>query len=482
MQFSNNNKLIRGHTISPMRLPLFLRITIVGLLLAGLFIGVSGRFFWQQHKKALFTEKLQSVGNLLDFLAVSVKIPLLTDDTLRLSSMVHDAVKLEGIVNASVLDRNKVVQAQMAREGFEWKGSLLESGNVLSNNSGIVIVQYSLSPVEQVYDLSREIIYHEKPLGIVHLGLSASFVTASLNTARSTLTQICLGLGAGMILLLLFIGALYTRQVKKRSGELVRAAEEYGNGNLQYRIENLGNGVWGDVGRALHHMSQGLLLQEPSQAKLEQYLKFSSLDRILESPQSEGGAHAFRRQVAILFASIQGFGSYAETEHPEEIVKALNKYIAILTRIISKHGGYVDKVIGDAIVGIFGVSLYREDHTTRAIRAALDLQEALSAGDKSESQLLSKVSVGISSGIVLSGNIGTYSKVEYSSIGESIKEAYWLSNFGHPGEIILGEEIYGPMKTVVEVETLPPQNVLGSSDVIKSYRLLGFSERNSEHE
>jgi len=285
-----------------------------------------------------------------------------------------------------------------------------------------------------------------------------------------------------MILLLLFIGALYTRQVKKRSGELVRAAEEYGNGNLQYRIENLGNGVWGDVGRALHHMSQGLLLQEPSQAKLEQYLKFSSLDRILESPQSEGGAHAFRRQVAILFASIQGFGSYAETEHPEEIVKALNKYIAILTRIISKHGGYVDKVIGDAIVGIFGVSLYREDHTTRAIRAALDLQEALSAGDKSESQLLSKVSVGISSGIVLSGNIGTYSKVEYSSIGESIKEAYWLSNFGHPGEIILGEEIYGPMKTVVEVETLPPQNVLGSSDVIKSYRLLGFSERNSEHE
>jgi adenylate cyclase len=199
------------------------------------------------------------------------------------------------------------------------------------------------------------------------------------------------------------------------------------------------------------------------------------LDRLLENPISQEESYAFRHPVAVLFASIKDFGSYAGTEQPGNIVKALNRYISIVTRIISIHGGYVDKMIGDSVVGIFGVSLYRENHTSRAIRAALDLQEALSLGNEKESRLLSNVCVGISSGVVLSGNIGSYSKVEYSSIGESIKEAYWLSNLGHPGEIILGEDVYSSIKDSVMAEELPPQNVLGGTEIIKSYRLLSLT-------
>lgn len=482
MQFSNNNTEKSGQTEKKLRLPLLLRVNVAVFLLAALLVGVGGGFFWEQHKKVLFAEKLRSAEHILTLLASNLKIPLLADDTLRLNSVVRDAVDLEGIVYASVLDSNQVVEVRAGQEVREGKRSLIESGKVLSNKDGIVIVQYAHRLAGQVYDLSKVIMYREKALGTVHLGISAQFIEKSLDTARSSLFQSFVGLGLTILLILLVTGSFYTLQVKRRTSRLIRAAEEYGRGNLQYRIEKIENNEAGDVVRALHRMSQKLLFQEPSQAKLEQYLKFSSLDRILEGPVSEGESYAFRRQVAVLFASIKGFGTYAGTENPENIVTALNKYISIVTRVISIHGGYVDKVVGDAVVGIFGVSLYRENHTARAVRAALDLQEALSAGSKHESQLLSNVCVGISSGIVLSGNIGSYSKTEYSSIGQSIKEAYWLSNLGHPGEILLGEELYSSMKDSVKVEALPPQNVLGGSEEIKSYRLLSLTEKKNEYE
>lgn len=482
MQISKNNKEKSGQARKPLRLPLFLRVSIVVFLLGGLLFGVGGRFFWEQHKNALLKENKRSAEHILDFLASSAKISILTDDTLRLSSVVRFAVDLEGIVYASVLDRNQVVQAHSGQDGFEAKSSLVESGDVLNKKNGAVMVQYTHQPAGQVYDLSRVIIYNEKPLGTVHVGLSAKFIEESFDAALSSLLQSFWGLGFSIILLLLFIASFYTLRVKGRTSRLIRAIDEYGQGNLQYRIEEIGNNESGDVARALHHMSQRLVSQEPSQAKLEQYLKFSSLDRILESPISQVESYAFRRQVVVLFASVKGFGSYAGTEKPANIVKALNQYISIVTKVISIHGGYVDKVIGDAVVGIFGVSLYRENHTARAIRAALDLQKALSEGNKNESRLLSNVCVGLSSGIVLSGNIGSYSKIEYSSIGESIKEAYWLSNIGEPGEIILGEEIHNLMKDNVMAESLPPQKVFGGGDAIKSYRLLSLTEKKNELE
>ena len=104
----------------------------------------------------------------------------------------------------------------------------------------------------------------------------------------------------------------------------------------------------------------------------------------------------------------------------------------------------------------------------------------MSLGSKEESQLLSNVCIGISSGVVLSGNIGSHSKVEYSSIGESIKEAYCLIGLGQPGDIILGEGVYSQMKDLVEVEPLPVQKSIGTGEAIKSYRFLQLAKKKND--
>jgi len=466
MLFSTENKRKSGQATERFHLPLSLRVSVIVLLFAGFLLSVQSFFCWRQQKEILFAEQIRSAEQILDLLAASVKIPLLTDDALRLNSLVRDTIDLEGLVDVTVFDRNQSVKVHSGRRDSK------ELKNILDKKDHTYIDQE-----EQPYDLFKVVMYHEQPLGTVHVALSGQFINEHLSAAWNSFLDALYRCSLILLPLLILISFFYSRRQKRRTDSLNQLADEYGHGNLQFRIERIENNEWGDVVRALHGMSEKLLLKEPSPAQLDQYLKYSSLDRILEYPMSRDQSYAFRRQVAVLFASIKGFGTFAGAEQPEDIVKALNKYISVVTKVINKHGGYVDKVIGDAVVVIFGVSLYRENHTFRAIQAALDLQEALSAGSEHESQLLSNVCVGISSGIVLSGNIGTYSKVEYSSIGESIKEASWLSNLGHPGEIILGEEIYSLMKDDIDVQALPPQKVLGSESPIKCYRLQGVAER-----
>ncbi|MCB2181913.1 MAG: adenylate/guanylate cyclase domain-containing protein [Desulfobulbaceae bacterium] len=476
MQYLDKDKDQGRQINKKLSLPLFLRVSMVVLLLFGLTIGAAASLFSGKLKRVFFEEKLRSGEHILDFLASSLKVPLLADDTLRLSSLIRDAADMDGVVYASVVDRDQVVLVHSGQDDMESMNLLKGRDN--ENSAGLPV---SGSPEKQVYGISRVILYNDKPLGTVHLGLSVkyienSFLAAQLSLIKSfLLPALLLGLALSILVYLYFLRS------KKKIDRIIHAVREYGNGKLQYRIEKPDKGEFGDMTLALHDMAQKLSSLGPNLEELEEYLKFSSLDRILESPISKGEAYASRRQVAVLFAGVHGFGSYAGEENPDEVVKALNKYISIVTAVISKQGGYVDKVIGDAVVGIFGVSLYRENHTARAVRAALDLQDALSAGTADESRLLSSVCVGISSGIVLSGNIGSHSKVEYSSIGESIKEAYWLTSLGHPGEIILGEEIYSQMKDSVAVEPLPPQQVLGGSDVIKSFRLLNLTQKDNGH-
>ncbi|MEA3548050.1 MAG: adenylate/guanylate cyclase domain-containing protein [Thermodesulfobacteriota bacterium] len=460
------------------RLPLFFRVSIAVFLLFCLSGSITLSVITAQQQRILFAENLKSAELILGYFASSAKIPLLVDDTLRLNGVVQDAGGMDGIVYAFILDRDRNIQAYSDGVASGTKFIPPAKGTRISENKDVVIVQYADSTGLRILDLSRPVLYHGKSLGSVHLGLSLQAVQGSVTQARDSLLRALFVPGICILVVLICLVVLFTLRRRKRLSGLIHAAREYGKGNLSHEIKNIENNELGDLAQALNRMAEKLSVsQVHTRMQLEQLLKRSSLDRILESPLSGSSAHAVRRQVVILFAGVKGFGSYATTEKPEEVVLSLNKYISVVTNVISEHGGYVDKIIGDAVVGIFGVSLYRENHTDRAIQAAMDIQESLSLGSKEESQLLSNVCIGISSGIVLSGNIGSHSKVEYSSIGESIKEAYCLIGLGQPGDIILGEGVFSQMKDLVEVEPLPVQKSIATGEAIKSYRFLQLTKK-----
>ncbi|MCJ7601038.1 MAG: adenylate/guanylate cyclase domain-containing protein [Desulfobulbaceae bacterium] len=480
MQFPGEDKVQNEKLKKHLRQPLFFRLSIAILLLFSLSIGLPVSFMMVKQRDVLFAEILKSAEAVVGYFAASAKVPLLADDTLRLNAVARDAAGLDGVVYAFVVDRNRIIQAHSMQEMLGREYTSFANEVVVRKNKESVIVQYQDNEGRQIFDLSRTVFYNDKPLGVVHFGIALDFISRSVSSRQ---TSVLLALLAPCLFILAALYGLaffFAQRIRAGIAALIDAASEYGKGNLRHRIDKIDNDELGDVALALKKMAENLLARGNNHVQLENYLKFSSVDRILEGPVSKGEAYAVRRQVAVLFAGVKGFGSYAGTAKPEDVVTALNKYIEIVTRIISKHGGYVDKIIGDAVVGIFGVSLYREEHTARALRAAVELQETLSAGSERESRLLSNVCVGISAGIVLSGNIGSHSKVEYSSIGESIKEAYWLIGQGEPGEIILAEGIYNQIKGQVIVEQLDSQQVIGSSEAIKTYRFLNLQDKNAD--
>ncbi|MEW6518148.1 MAG: adenylate/guanylate cyclase domain-containing protein [Thermodesulfobacteriota bacterium] len=463
-----------------LRQPVIYRLSIAVLLLFFLSIGMPVSFMMAKQKDVLFAEALKSATAAAGFFAASAKVPLLADDTLRLNAVARDAAGLDGVVYALVIDRNQTIQAHSAQEMLGRQYAPPANQAVVRESSEGAIVRFQDDEGRQIVDLSRTVFYNDKPLGVVHLGLSLDFINGRVSSQQTAMLPALL-LPSLLVLAGLFtLAYLYMQRLRAGAAVLAQAAAEYGKGNLGYRIDKMGEDELGDVAAALHGMAENLQARGNSQVQLENYLKFSSVDRILEGPVSKGEAYAVRRQVAVLFAGVKGFGSYAGTAKPEDVVTALNTYIEIVTRIISKHGGYVDKIIGDAVVGIFGVSLYREEHTARAMRAAVELQHTLAEGSEGGSRLLSNVCVGISAGIVLSGNIGSHSKIEYSSIGESIKEAFWLIGLGEPGEIILAEGIYSQIKDLVLVEQLEPLQVIGCSEAIKTYRFLNLKDKNAD--
>ena len=134
-----------------------------------------------------------------------------------------------------------------------------------------------------------------------------------------------------------------------------------------------------------------------------------------------------KRDVAILFSDIRSFTNISEHNKPEVIVGFLNRYFTIMTTIIKKHGGTVDKFIGDAIMAIFGAPISYEDNARRAVAAAYEMREALATVPLEDLVLPDGMTfntgIGIHYGDVIVGSIGSDDKTDYSVIGDNVNLA-----------------------------------------------------------
>ena len=210
------------------------------------------------------------------------------------------------------------------------------------------------------------------------------------------------------------------------------------------------------------------------QKSFGKYVGFEVLDMIASDPERVW-LKGHRNEATVFFADIRGFTHYSDIKEPEEVVEELNEYFEIATKAIIQFGGYVDKFIGDAVLGVFGVPVYRQDHNERAVRAAIYLQHKLGKAGSGGNELLGSIGIGIDSGIIVSGNIGSQVKMEYTVIGDCVNVASRLNALAGPGEIIISGTVRENLSGVVTVEELPPQEIKGKSKPVKIYKVLGTS-------
>jgi predicted ATPase/class 3 adenylate cyclase len=188
---------------------------------------------------------------------------------------------------------------------------------------------------------------------------------------------------------------------------------------------------------------------------------------------ADGAADDERKIVTVLFADITGFTTLAEKLGPEEVRTLINDCFECLVPVVQKYEGTIDKFIGDEIMALFGAPLAHEDDPERALRTALELMEAIVGFNRVHKVKLG-LHIGVNTGPVIAGKIGTESRRDYSVMGDSVNLAARLEGVSSTGEIFVGPNTYRRTAPLFDFEALPPMSLKGKADAVQCYRLIGL--------
>ncbi len=151
-----------------------------------------------------------------------------------------------------------------------------------------------------------------------------------------------------------------------------------------------------------------------------------------------------RRRVTILFADVVGFTPFAESASPERVVAFLNELFTVLTEVVFRHGGTVDKFVGDCVMAIFNAPMTVQDHEAKALAAAEDMHRFVEANAgtwKKKYDLDVKLGIGVAGGEALVGNLGSETRMEYTAIGDGVNVAARLEALAQPGQTLVTADI-----------------------------------------
>lgn len=183
-----------------------------------------------------------------------------------------------------------------------------------------------------------------------------------------------------------------------------------------------------------------------------------------------------RALVTIFYSDIRGFTSMSEKLSPEAVYDQLNEYFEAMCDIIFKYGGYVDKFIGDCIMAIFSAPNPTPDDALKAVHAALEQQELIEVMAqrwREAGKPPLAVGMGINTGYVVMGNLGSQKRMNYTVIGDAVNTAARLYNVAKGGQIIVSESTWEETKDHFEFRELEPVSVKGKSQPLRTFEVLG---------
>lgn len=187
-----------------------------------------------------------------------------------------------------------------------------------------------------------------------------------------------------------------------------------------------------------------------------------------------------RTECSVLFGDICGFTAVAQRLEPDRVVRHLNEFFGVMTEIVFRHQGTMLEFLGDAVLAVFGTPVPCADHARRALAAAADMQRAtagLAERAEREGWPQFRIRIGVNSGEVVAGNIGSQSRVKYTVIGDTVNLAARLQTHAKPGGILLSESAYEPVKDLVRAVKWPPLEVKGRAGAVDAYEVLELLDR-----
>ena len=207
------------------------------------------------------------------------------------------------------------------------------------------------------------------------------------------------------------------------------------------------------------------------------YLTASVINEMLKDP-SKLKLGGDKKDLTVLFSDIRGFTTISEKMTPEDLVHFLNEYLTAMTNLVFKYDGLLDKYMGDAIMAVFGAPLDQPDHAVRACRTALGMMEELRKLQKKweeEGRPFLDIGIGINTGDMVVGNMGSDMRFDYTVMGDSVNLGSRLEgiNKEYGTNIVISEYTYAAIRDALLCRELDSVRVKGKKLPVKIYELLG---------
>jgi adenylate cyclase len=399
-----------------------------------------------RHERDALEAEVEKRGvALVRSLAGAAKDPLLDMDTgafdveLMLDRLVEEVGVSNGVVASRLLDREGTVVASMDpdEQGHPiaglpddpHRGGPQDAARVLRRDSRLLV--------------SAPVLYSGLRTGEAQVELDLQVLVEPVVRASTrqlaviALTLIGLGVAAGIVFVTLLVGPLRRLRI---------GVERLRDGDLSVRVPPTSRDEVGELTRAFNEMGDSLQQKQRIQNAFGRYVSDYVLDQLLEGPEDEA-LEGMERELTILFCDIRGFTHLSEGMKARRVVSLLHEIFQLVSDRILEHGGTIDKFIGDSVMAYFGAPVQQPDHALRAVSAAIDIvssiaernRRVLASGDSAAVPV--EVGIGIHSGVVVVGTIGSDRRTDFTAVGDAVNVAHRLEKLARGGEILVSEAV-----------------------------------------
>lgn len=223
-------------------------------------------------------------------------------------------------------------------------------------------------------------------------------------------------------------------------------------------------------------LAEQIRVEAVTRAELSRFLSKAVADAVIAG-ETEDLAQSRLAEVSCLFADIRGFTTISENDSPQEVVDMLNAFFTAMAGVVFRHEGNLDKFIGDCVMAVWGPPLSHPDDAARALRAALEMQDAVHELNRrrvAAGKQPIEVGIGVNTGQAVVGYMGSAERHEFTAIGDTVNTASRLCGMAKSGEVLASESTVRRAGAGFDVEGLPALQVKGKEKAVPTYRVHGL--------
>ena len=282
-----------------------------------------------------------------------------------------------------------------------------------------------------------------------------------------------LGSGAAALIIGLALSLFISHGLSAPIRELVTGTGEIQRGNFQVRVRVRSRDEIGQLAESFNDMAAGLAQKEKYRTVLNMVADEKIAQQLLKGELTLGGE---LRETTVLFCDIRGFTTLTQNMPPGEVIEMLNEHMTALTRVVKEHHGVLDKFVGDLLMAIFGAPLAHGDDAFNAARCALELQRVRGELNRSSRHQI-QVGIGLATGTVVAGCMGSAERMNYTVLGERVNLASRLCSQAKADEVLVDEATREKLAARIASEPTGEIQLKGFAAPVRAYRLCAVEKR-----